>query len=243
MKSDPVVILSARRTPVGAFQGAFASGHRPAARRGRDQGRRRRFRRDCRAKSTKSSWAACSRPALARRPRARPPWRAGLPDERADHHGQQNVRLRHARGHAGRRSDSCRHRQGGRRRRPRIHDQRTLSASQGARRLSHGPSGSAGSHVLRRTAESLGRTAHGLFRRSDLREVRIYPQGPGRFRRRVGAPRARRRQGGRISTRRLRRLRPRRARARWSSTRTKHPSRSTSPRFQPSSRRSKRTAR
>src|ERR1700722_19749651 len=25
MKSDPVVILSARRTPVGAFQGAFAS--------------------------------------------------------------------------------------------------------------------------------------------------------------------------------------------------------------------------
>jgi len=25
MKSDPVVILSARRTPVGAFQGAFAT--------------------------------------------------------------------------------------------------------------------------------------------------------------------------------------------------------------------------
>ncbi len=30
MNPDPVVILAARRTPVGAFQGVFASRHRSA---------------------------------------------------------------------------------------------------------------------------------------------------------------------------------------------------------------------
>ncbi len=39
MNSDPVVILSARRTPVGAFQGALTERHCAPARSGRDQGR------------------------------------------------------------------------------------------------------------------------------------------------------------------------------------------------------------
>ena len=104
MSSDPIVILAARRTPVGAFQGALAGVTAP----------------QLGAAAIKAALAdsgvgaaevdevimGCVLSAgLGQAPARQAALGAGMPGERAHHHGQQNVRLGHARRDAGGRSN------------------------------------------------------------------------------------------------------------------------------------------
>ena len=92
MSSDPIVILAARRTPVGAFQGVLRGRHRAAARRGGHQGRRRRLRaRRGRHRRGDHGLRAVGRA----RPGAGPPGRTRRRPAaaRPRHHGEQDVRL------------------------------------------------------------------------------------------------------------------------------------------------------
>ncbi len=200
MAHDPVVILSARRTPIGAMLGAFASvaGHALGAQAmrgalesaGLDPARLGEVVMGCVLAGRTGPGAR----AAGRNRRRRTQVRAG-------HDRQQDVRLRHARRHV-RRGPHRRGQRGFRaRRRARVDDQRALPAAQGARRLPHGTRRSPRPHVLRRPAESLGRQADGLLRRCDRGQVRVLARRPGCVCRRVRAPRHRRR--------RIRRLRGR----------------------------------
>ena len=67
----PVFIVSATRTPIGAYLGSLSCAHRAAARRDRHQGGARAREGRAGARSARSSWATCSPPASARRPRVR----------------------------------------------------------------------------------------------------------------------------------------------------------------------------
>ena len=67
----PVYIVSAARTPIGAFLGSLSRVTAPHLGADRHPGRARAREAGARAPSRRSSWATCSRPASARRPRAR----------------------------------------------------------------------------------------------------------------------------------------------------------------------------
>ena len=148
MSSDPIVILGARRTPVGAFQGALCEphAHRSSAR--WPSGPRSPIPGVGAAEVDEVIMGCVLSAGLGQAPARQAALGAGMPAGRAHHHRQQNVRLGHARRDAGGRSDPGRFRPRDRGGRPRVDDQCALSAAQGAGRLSNGASGSSGPHVL-----------------------------------------------------------------------------------------------
>ncbi len=199
MSEHNVVIVSAKRTPIGAFQGVLSPGNGPAARHsGRQSGNR----------SGRHQAGGCSGNDLRLRAAGRPRPGTGAagcarcrcPRRSARNHHQQDVRL----GAQGRdaRGGPDPHRRCGDRARggPRIHDECAVPAAQSARRLPHGARGNARSHVLRRPAEPVRRATDGHVRGSHVPQVFIHARRAGCIRDRVGPPGAAR--GGK---RRLRR--------------------------------------
>ena len=189
---NDTVILAARRTPIGTFQGVLAGATAPqlgaAAARAAlaDAGlsARRHRRGDLRLRAARRPRPGPGAPGRDRRGR-----RAfGAGDD-----GQQDVRLGHEGRDARRRPDPRRRRELRARRRPRVDEQRAVPAAQGARRLPHGPRRDPRPHVLRRPAEPVGRPGDGLLRRDHGGQVRLHARAAGRVRRRVRAPRAARR--------------------------------------------------
>ena len=150
MPNDPIVIVSAARTPMGAFQGELkgfaapelgAAAIRAAVERAKRQARGRR--------GSDHGLRAARRPG----PGARAPGRARrrAAARHRLHHRQQDVRLGHEGGDA-RARPACSPAPttimvaGG----MESDDQRALPAAEGARRLAHGPRPGARPHVLRR---------------------------------------------------------------------------------------------
>ena len=199
MSSNEVVIVSAKRTPIGAFQGALAP--LSAVQLGGVAAKAAIQSAGIGPAELEEVILGCVLPAgLGQAPARQAAIAAGVPVSVARHHGQQDVRLGTQGRDARRGADPRRLRAGRARRRTRIDVQRPLPAAQGAHRLPHGSRRGAGPYVLRRAAEPLRRQAHGLLRGRDGGEVPVQPRPAGRLRRRVRAARA---AGGR--GRRLRR--------------------------------------
>ena len=89
--------------------------------------------------------------------------------------------------------------------------------------LSHGSRRNPRPHVLRRTAEPLGRQAHGLLCRLDSCEIRFHARATGRLCRRIGSPCALPQSNPGPSRPRSQRSRSRTAKASASSTRDETP--------------------
>ena len=189
MSSTEVVIVSAKRTPIGAFLGALAPAHRGAAR----QRRRQRppssppasARRD---PGSHHGVCAC-RPASARRRRARRRSAAGVPVSvpattvnkmcgsalKAVMMAAEQIRAGSARGHA--------------RRRTRIDVQRPLPAAEGTQRLPHGSRARCSITCSTTDCRAPSTASHGLLRGRDRGQVPVQPRPAGRFRHRVRAAR------------------------------------------------------
>ena len=91
-----VYIVSAARTPIGAFLGSLSARPRPRPRRDGHPGRARPRRARRPTPSRRSSWATCSPPASARRPRGRPRSTPGIPNTVPATTVEQGLRLGHA---------------------------------------------------------------------------------------------------------------------------------------------------
>ena len=179
--SDPVVIVSAVRSPLGRFMGELSPLPRTQARIACDRrgtgacqacaGEGRRGLHGLRASRRPgpgpgAPGCACRRPARC---------------HRRDHR-QQGLRLRHEGDHAGARHHSRRLGRDRRLRRHGKHEQRAVSARQGARRLSRRPRPHHRPHDDGRARRRLrDRPLHGRFRRGHRRSLSVHPQGPGRL--------------------------------------------------------------
>ena len=184
-RRDPVVIVSAVRTPMGGFQGDLATatapelgaaairaaleraGLAPELDRGSHHGLR---------AAGRAGPGAGAPGALG----------AGFPKSVGCTTDQQDVRLRHEGGDAGPRPDRGRHQRHHGRRRHGEHDQRALPAARGARRLPHGPRPGARPHVPRRPGGRLrqgppdGHLRRGLRASSTSSRARRRTRSPSR---------------------------------------------------------------
>ncbi len=190
MLNDPVVIVGAARTPMGAFQGDFA----PLA--ASDLG----------AVAIKAAIARAGikpedvqevimgnvLPAgQGQAPARQASLKAGVPLVRRLHDGQQDVRLGDEGGDARARRDRRRLGPDHRRGRHGEHDQRAVPDAEGAVGLPHGPPDGLRPHVPRRPRGRLREgPADGHLRRGLRGELRVHARGAGRIRAGVALARA-----------------------------------------------------
>ena len=202
MSSDPIVILAARRTPVGAFQGVFAGVTAPATRCGGHQGRARGFRGGRLRRSMKSIMGCVLSAGLGQAPARQAALGAGIPTStpattvnkmcgsamRAVMLAADQILAGSARSHRGRR--------------PRVDDQRALSAAQGP--------GRAIAWATRKCSITCSSTAcrapgtgssWAASPRRPSGKVRVHAPGAGRLRDGIGAARAGRRRQRRVRER------------------------------------------
>jgi acetyl-CoA C-acetyltransferase len=179
----PVYIVSATRTPIGAFQGALSSVAAPRlgavaikAALEQGQGRPRRGRRGLHGQR-----------ALGRRgPGARAPGRhlRRHAPQGARHHGGQGLRLGPAGGHLRRQDDRPRRRRARGRGRHGVDVERPLLPVPGAHGLPHGQRQARRRDDPRRPVGSLRQLPHGQRRREVRARVQVHARGAGRVRQR-----------------------------------------------------------
>ncbi len=243
MAHDPVVIVSAARTPMGGFQGdlkGFAAAELGAAA----------IRAAVERAGVKPEqveeviFGSCLPAGQGQAPARQAALGAGLPQSagattinKMCGSGMKAAMLVQRPAARGFRASRRRRRHG-------VHDQRALPAAQGARGPAHGPRPGDGPHVPRRPRRRLREgPPDGHLRRGLRRQLRLHARGPGRLRHRLARARAEGEQRQAGSPGRSRRWRSRRARTRSSSRATSSRSRPTSRRSRRSSPPSARTAR
>ena len=177
--SESIVIVGAKRTPIGSMQGKFnsvsASQLGSVAIKGALE--------QAGVKGTEVDdliFGCVLSAGQGQAPGAPGRARRGPGQVHARHHHQQDVRLGDEGRDDGRRRARVRQRHDRGRRRHGIDDQRAPPAAEGARRLSLRPPEGARPHGLRRPGECLRRQAHGHLRRRDGRQVRFHARADGR---------------------------------------------------------------
>ena len=194
MLNDPIVIVGAARTPMGALQGDFAS--LSASDLGAVAIKAAVERAGIKPADVDETIMGNVLPAgQGQAPARQASIKAGLPLSTGAHDRQQDVRLgdegRDARARPPRRGHERRHGRG----RHGVDEQRAVPAAEGARRLPHGPPERARPHVPRRARGRLRQgPADGDVRRGVRDRVRIHPRSAGPVRARLAVPRARREQ-------------------------------------------------
>ena len=177
-----VYIVSAARTPIGKFGGAWPTCPRrrsaaspsaprssaPACRDGR--------------RSTRCSWARCSRPASGQAPARQAALKAGLPDRRQRDDDQPRLRLGPEGDHARRGGDPRRRRRDRRRRRHGEHEPGPVPDAQGALRLPAGQRRADRRDRPRRPVVRDRGVPHGHARRARGDQGAGQPRRPGRVR-------------------------------------------------------------
>ena len=190
----PIYIVSAARTPIGAFLGSLSSVRAPELGATAIQGAL------ARAKLAPDAieevfMGNVLSAGIGQAPARQAAIYAGIPNTRPGHHGEQGVRLGHAGGHL-RRQD---HR--GRRRRPRhgrrhgVDVERALLPREGAHRVPHGRRQDRRRDDLRRPLGPVLQRPHGHLRRQVRRRVQVHARAAGRVRQGELPPRPRRAEG------------------------------------------------
>ena len=173
MSIPDVVIVSAKRTPIGTFLGALTP--LSAVQLGTAAIKAAIETAGIAAGDVQEVIMGCVLSA-GLGPGARAPGsaRRRRPARRSRDHHKQDVRLGTEGRDDGRRPDPLRHRRCSGRRRVRVDEQCSVPAPQGPQRLPHGSRGSHRSHAARWTAEPVRRQGDGLFRGLDRRQLPLH---------------------------------------------------------------------
>ena len=199
--SDPTVILSIARTPMGAMQGALADAS--ATDLGATAVKAAVERAGVSGEDIDRIYMGCVLPAgLGQAPARQAAIKAGPAQVGPGDHRQQGLRLGHADGDHGRRGDPHRQCRRDRRRRHGVDDQRAVPAQEAPLGRADRPRHRLRPHVPRRARGCLrGRPRDGQLRPVHRRRISADPPADGRLRDREPAPRQGRDRQGRVQGR------------------------------------------